>query len=280
MTTHQHFARAVRLGRLFRHDPRRLMIVPLDHSLSDGPVIPRGSSVDRLAGQLAAGGADAIVVHKGSLRHIAAARLATMSLILHLNASTAHAPDPDAKYLVTGVEDALRMGADAVSVHVNMGSRDERRQIADLGAVADACDRWNLPLMAMVYPRGPEIADPRDPELVAHAVTLAADLGADLVKAPYVGSTAAMRELTAACPVPLVCAGGPRRGTDDEAVEFAREVLRGGAAGVAMGRNIFQSSDPGAMAARVARVVHGFPEDGPGHFMEGCGSELEQTVLA
>lgn len=66
MTTHQHFGRAVRLRRLFHHDPRRLMIVPLDHSLSDGPVVPRGSSIDRLAGQLSGAGVDAIVVHKAA----------------------------------------------------------------------------------------------------------------------------------------------------------------------------------------------------------------------
>lgn len=280
MTTHQHFARAVRLRRLFHHHPGRLMIVPLDHSLSDGPVVPRGSSIDELAGQLAGAGVDAVVVHKGSLRHIDHARLADMSLILHLNASTAHAPDPDAKHVVTGVEAALRLGADAVSVHVNMGSLGEARQLADLGRIADECDRWNLPLLAMMYPRGPEITDPTDPELVAHAVTLAADLGADLVKAPYVGSRPEMVELTAACPIPLVCAGGPRRGTEEEVLAFARDALAGGAAGVAMGRNIFQAPDPAAMAGRVAGVVHGLAGDTLGQLAEGHGSELRETVLA
>ncbi|MFJ9107199.1 2-amino-3,7-dideoxy-D-threo-hept-6-ulosonate synthase [Streptomyces sp. NPDC102283] len=280
MTTHQHFGRAVRLRRLFHHDPQRLMIVPLDHSLSDGPVVPRGSSIDRLTGQLAGAGVDAIVVHKGSVRHIDHSRLASMSLILHLNASTAHAPDPDAKHLVTGVEAALRLGADAVSVHINMGSREEARQLADLGAVADRCDRWNLPLLAMMYPRGPKITDPADPELVAHAVTLAADLGADLVKAPCLRTRAEMRDLTAACPIPLICAGGPQRDTEDEVLAFAREAVAGGAAGVAMGRNIFRSPDPGAMAARVAGVVHNRSGGTLGHIEEGHGSELRETVLA
>lgn len=286
MTTHEHFARALRLRRLYHHDPQRLFLVPLDHSISDGPVVPKGLSMDRLVGRLAASGADAIIVHKGSLRHISPSRLASMSLVLHLNASTAHAPDPDAKYMVTQVEDAVRMGADAVSMHINMGSLDERRQIADLGAVADRCDRWNLPLLAMMYPRGPHITDPTDPELVAHAVTIAADLGADLVKAPYVGSVAAMRDVTAACPIPVVCAGGPRRAAPEEALEYVRDVLDGGATGVAMGRNIFQAADPAAMAASVARVVHRLPEetlgsDGiPDQITEGRGSERQETVLA
>ncbi|WP_031510734.1 2-amino-3,7-dideoxy-D-threo-hept-6-ulosonate synthase [Streptomyces megasporus] len=279
MTAH-HFARALRLRRLFRHSDSRLMVVPLDHSISDGPVVPRGSTIDRLAGRIAAGGADAIVVHKGSLRHIRPARFADMSLILHLNASTAHAPDPDAKHLVTGVEDAVRLGADAVSVHINLGSREEHRQIGDLGRVADLCDRWNLPLMAMVYPRGPQIADPHDPRLVAHAVTLAADLGADVVKTAWAGSAAAMLDVTAACPIPVLVAGGPPRGTEEEVLGFVRDALLGGAAGVAMGRNVFQAPDPQAMTAAVARLVHEGPRESYDHLTGEHRSEREQAVLA
>jgi len=144
-----------------------------------------GRRVDPLVGVLADSEVDAVVLHKGNLRHVSPRRFTEMSLVVHhLSASTTFATDPDAKVLVASVEEALRMGADGVSVHVNLGSPEEARQIADLAAVADACDRWNLPLMAMMYPRGPQIADPRDPALVAHAATVAADLGADLVKTP------------------------------------------------------------------------------------------------
>ncbi|MFB7452610.1 2-amino-3,7-dideoxy-D-threo-hept-6-ulosonate synthase [Streptomyces sp. NPDC057027] len=280
MTSYLHFAREMRLGRLFRHGDGRLLLTPLDHSVTDGPVVPRGSSIDRLVGQLAAGGVDGVVVHKGVLRHINPSRFAGMSLVVHLNASTRHALDSDAKYLVTAVEDALRLGADAVSVHINMGSTDERQQIGDLGRVADLCDRWNLPLLAMVYPRGPRIRHPEAPELVVHAATLAADLGADLVKVPYVGTAAEMRDVVAACPVPLLCAGGPHRGAGTDVLAFVRDVMRGGAAGVAMGRNIFQAADPRRMAARVAGVVHG---GSPLHIAdekEGQCDERTEAVLA
>ncbi|MEU9475240.1 2-amino-3,7-dideoxy-D-threo-hept-6-ulosonate synthase [Streptomyces sp. NPDC048191] len=277
--THQHFARALRTARLFRHHPARLAIAPLDHSISDGPVVPRGTTIDGLTARLAEAGMDAVVVHKGSLRHLRPASLSAMSVIVHLNASTAHAPDPDAKYLVTGVEEALRLGADAVSVHVNLGSLDERRQIADLGQVAERCERWNLPLLAMVYPRGPRITDPHDPELVAHAVTVAVDLGADLVKAPYPGSVTALRELTDACPVPLLCAGGPRR-SEPEVLAYVRDVLRGGAAGVAMGRNLFQADDPRRTAAAVARLIHADVDPRLEPTAEGQRSERKEAVLA
>lgn len=280
MTTHGHFARSLRLRRLHHHSTSGLMITPLDHSISDGPVVPRGSSIDRLAEQLAVAGADGIVVHKGSVRYIRPERFADMSLVIHLNASTGQAPDPDAKYLVTGVEDALRLGADAVSLHVNMGSLEEHRQIGDLGRVADACDRWNLPLMAMMYPRGPQIENPRDPELVAHAATIAADLGADLVKTVFAGSVAEMRDLTSACPIPLLVAGGPPRGSESDVLDFVSDALAGGAKGVAMGRNVFQSVDPEKLAGKVAELVHRFSPQHLDSLTGGQHHDGRQAVLA
>jgi 2-amino-4,5-dihydroxy-6-oxo-7-(phosphonooxy)heptanoate synthase len=164
------------------------------------------------------------------------------------------------------VEEALRVGADAVSVHVNLGSDQEARQIADLAAVAGECDRWNVPLLAMVYARGPQITDSRAPALVAHAATLAADLGADIVKTDYPGTAEQMADVVRACPIPVIVAGG-LRSTDTEAVlAGVSEALRGGAAGVAMGRNVFQAERPGRMAATVARLVHG-----PRHVPDGDG---------
>lgn len=249
------FARQVRLDRLYRHDGERLLVVPLDHSVSDGPVTG-GRRVNQLVGRLADNGADAVVLHKGALRYVDPRHFANTSLIVHLSASTAHAPDPDAKYLVASVEEALRVGADAVSVHVNLGSAQEAEQVADLGAVADACDRWNVPLLAMMYPRGPKITDPRDPGLIAHAATLAADLGADIVKTPCAYTVAEMADVTRDCPVPLIVAGGPRQASIDAVLSYVDDALRGGVTGVAMGRNIFAADDPGAATRRIAERIH------------------------
>ncbi|POX48599.1 2-amino-4,5-dihydroxy-6-one-heptanoic acid-7-phosphate synthase [Streptomyces sp. Ru71] len=252
---HLPFARRLRLNRLHHHTPGRLLIVPLDHSVTDGPVTG-GSRLGSLVGELASHHVDAVVLHKGSVRLVDPEWFTRTSLIVHLSASTVHAPDPDTKYLVASVEESLRWGADAVSVHVNLGSGEEARQVADLAAVADACDRWNVPLMAMMYPRGPRIDNPRDPALVAHAVQLAADLGADVVKTLYVGDVEAMRDVTRTAPVPVVVVGGPR--TDDESATLAyvADAMSGGAAGVAMGRNVFQAPDPGAMADKLSDLIH------------------------
>src|SRR5699024_9193479 len=124
-----------------------------------------------------------------------------------------------------------------------------------LGRAADACDRWNLPLMAMMYPRGPRVSDPRDPTLVTHAVEIAVERGADLIKTVFPASVPEMIELTAACPVPLRAAGGPARPDRGEVIDFVDGVLSGGAAGIAMGRNIFQSAVPEQLASEVAELV-------------------------
>ncbi|MCT2281150.1 2-amino-3,7-dideoxy-D-threo-hept-6-ulosonate synthase [Micromonospora chalcea] len=248
------FARGLRLRRLFRRDDGRLLVVPLDHSVTDGPL--RRGDLNSLLGELAGTGVDAVVLHKGSLRHVDHGWFGDMSLIVHLSVSTRHAPDPDAKYLVAHVEEALRLGADAVSVHVNLGSPQEARQIADLAAVAGECERWNVPLLAMVYARGPQITDSRAPELVAHAATLAADLGADIVKTDFAGTPEQMAEVVRGCPIPLIVAGGPRSADTGTVLAYVSDALRAGVAGMAMGRNVFQAEQPGLMAAAVARLVH------------------------
>lgn len=281
MFTNLSFGRRLRLKRLYGDGGDRLLVVPLDHPISDGPITAREGGLDALVGQLAVNGADAVVLHKGGLRHVGAERFARTALIVHLSASTMHAQDPDAKYLVSGVDEALRHGADAVSVHVNLGSAEEREQIADLGRVSDLCDRRNVPLLAMVYPRGPKVTNPRDPALVAHAVTVATELGADIVKTPYVGSPDEMADVVKNAAIPVIVAGGPRRTAVPDVLEYVDEALRGGVSGLAMGRNIFQSSDPGAMTRHIAHRLHrpGGRRAGERHTAEDTHQEHLQTLV-
>lgn len=253
MLANQAFARSLRLKRLNRNGSG-LFIVPLDHSLTDGPIA--AGDLDALVGEIAGNGADGIVLHKGAVRQVRPQWFVDVALIVQLSASTVLAPDPDAKCLVAGVEEAMRLGADAVSVHVNLGSAGEAGQLADLGAVADACDRWHVPLLAMMYVRGPRVTNPRDPALIAHAVCVAAELGADLVKIPDPNSAAALADIVRGATVPVLTAGGAPRDAAGAVLAQVRDVMRAGAAGVAMGRNIFRSAQPGAMTRKVADLVH------------------------
>jgi 2-amino-4,5-dihydroxy-6-oxo-7-(phosphooxy)heptanoate synthase len=237
------------------HKGQGLFLVRLDHSVAQGP-LSSSDGFGRIVDEVGRNGADGIVIHKGRVRFLGRALPPDLALIIHLSASTRHAPDTDHKVLVTGVEQALRYGADAVSVHVNLGSESEAHQLADLGRVADVCALWGIPLIAMIYPRGPNIGDGSDAELVAHAASLAADLGADLVKTPYTGAVETMKEVVRSCPIPVITAGGEK--ADTEAVLYAsiEDVMSAGVAGVAVGRNVFEARDVADVTRRIARIVH------------------------
>ncbi|WP_327187207.1 2-amino-3,7-dideoxy-D-threo-hept-6-ulosonate synthase [Streptomyces sp. NBC_01334] len=243
-----------RVQRIVHSASGTTFLVPLDHSLADGPVASAAGFAG-LVEAMAANEVDGIIVHKGRVRFLPTDALGRLALIVHLNGSTQHAPDVDAKILVGAVEEAVALGADGVSVHINLGSSTEAAQLTDLGAVAGSCARWGLPLLAMVYPRGPRITDPADPVLLAHAANVAADLGADIVKLPYTGSPLTMREVVAASPIPVVTAGGVLEDTG-KFLDLIDSTMESGVLGVAVGRNVFQAPDPGALARSVARRVH------------------------
>ncbi|MFE7761552.1 class I fructose-bisphosphate aldolase family protein [Streptomyces sp. NPDC057438] len=237
----------------------RHLLIPLDHSVSDGPVAPPGQW-EALLRELVAGGADGVIVHKGRARTLAPELLGNCALVVHLSASTACSADVDAKVLVGDVEEAVTLGADAVSVHVNIGSDTEGRQLADLGAVARSCDTWGMPLIAMVYPRGPRIENPHDPALLAHVVNVAADLGADMVKTTVALPLDRMAEVVAHSPIPVLAAGGPPDGSD--LIEYGTAVMAAGCRGLAVGRRVFSSPSPASLVSRLAAVVHGTAGDG------------------
>lgn len=226
-------------------------MVPLDHGISMGP-LPGLADVRVPLRAAADGGATCVTLHKG-LARVAADVSDRLGLMLHLSASTDAAPDPQDKRLVATVEEALKLGCDGVSIHVNVGSATEARQIEDAGRVATACTDWGVPLVTMAYPRGPKVTNPHDPRLVAHAARMAAELGADAVKVPYTGSPDTFRDVVQGCPVPVLVAGGPQ--ADFDAVLAALKGARkAGAAGVSVGRNVFQHPDPKAAVAAVAAV--------------------------
>ncbi|MER6916687.1 2-amino-3,7-dideoxy-D-threo-hept-6-ulosonate synthase [Streptomyces sp. NPDC000594] len=252
----------LRISRLGPQDGRYLF-VPMDHSLADGPIAGE-QRFHELVREVVAGGADAVVVHKGRARGLDPAMLRGSALIVHLSGSTPHARDADAKVLVGSVEDALQLGADAVSVHVNVGSDTEAEQLADLGTVASACERWGVPLLAMVYPRGPRIADPHDPATLAHVVNIAADLGADLVKTTWSAPFDAMADVVASSPIPVLVAGGPRGSGD--LMDYARSARDAGCAGLAVGRRIFQHPQPRVVVQDLVAVLH-CPAGDPGRVL-------------
>lgn len=245
----------VRLERIVDRRDGKTVIVPMDHGVTMGPIhglIDMKEAVDCVA----EGGADAVLLHKGIVAAGHRGYGRDIGLIIHLSASTNLAPDPLAKVCVTTVEEALMLGADAVSIHINLGASNEPEMLRELGKVARKCEMWGVPLVAMMYPRGAKVKDEHGVEYVKHASRVGAELGADIIKTPYTGDPDSFREVVLGCPVPVVIAGGPKMETDEQVLEMVRGAMDAGAAGASIGRNIFQHENPTAMTRAISSIVH------------------------
>jgi len=240
-----------RLKRIFRDD-QRTVIVPMDHGVTTGPI--KGLvNMQAIIDKLLKGGADAVVVHRGVAKNVDTGQA---GLIVHLSASTTVGPDPNYKVQVCSVEEAVKIGADAVSVHINVGAEQEDKMLVKLGRVADDCDRYGMPLLAMMYPRGPKIQNQHAVDVVAHAARLGAELGADIVKTNYTGSIETFKEVVRGCHVPVIIAGGPKAETVQEVLQMVHDSIHAGGAGLSIGRNVFQYENPTLMVKALSAIVH------------------------
>ena len=247
----------IRIERILDRNTGKTIIIPMDHGVSDGP-IPGLTDMGRAVDAVASGGANAVIGHLGLPLHGHRHHGNDVGLILHLSASTCvNASDKNDKVIVNTVERALKMGADGVSVHVNVGSKTESKQLQDLGEIAGRCLEWGMPLLAMMYPRGEGLTKgEKSPEMVKLAARIGAELGADIVKTYYTGDPETMREVVKGCPVPVVIAGGSKL-SDEDTLKMIRGAMDSGCAGLSMGRNAFQHDNPEKFVAAASKIVHG-----------------------
>ncbi len=240
----------IRLSRIL--DNGKMLCIPMDHGISNGPI--KGlEDIHDMIYKCASAGLTCVLVNKGIIKSMP--RSPHIGLIVHFSASTSIGPAPNRKMLIGSVEEAIRLGADAVSVHINIGSKEEPEMLQKLGMIADKCNQWSVPLVAMMYPRGENIKNPHDPEIVAHAARVGAEAGADIVKAVYTGDPDSFKRVVRSCPVPLVIAGGPKANSDREILEMCSGAMSAGAKGVTFGRNIFQHKNPPAMVRALRSII-------------------------
>ena len=241
-----------RFDRIFGPDGRTV-IVALDHGLIDGPC--RGfERPGETIESIVAGGPDAILTSYGIAGNFGA-ELEGVGLILRSDGAESNLGTPSTGSVgrFFGVEDALRIGADALAVTALPGSAAEADTLRNLAHTIGEAHRAGLPVMAEMVPGGfdspPEL---RGPEAVAFAARLGAELGADFIKAPFCED---FGRVTASTFAPVVILGGSK-GSEAATLATIRAAVDAGAAGVAMGRNVFQSENPAAMTRAVAAVVH------------------------
>lgn len=245
----------IRIERIKNRNTGRTVIVPMDHGISMGPIDGLKNMKDAIQ-KVAEGGANAIVEHKGLVGEGHRGKGKDIGLIIHLSASTNLSPYPNVKTLVCTVEEAIKLGADAVSIHVNLGNGQEKEMLHDFGKVSSEARKWGMPLLAMIYPRGEKIKDEYDVNVIKHAARVGNEMGADIVKVSYTGSVETFKEVVSGCSIPVVIAGGPKMDSDRDILEMVKGSIDAGGAGVSIGRNVFQHENPTRMVRAISAIVH------------------------
>ncbi|MEG9194059.1 MAG: 2-amino-3,7-dideoxy-D-threo-hept-6-ulosonate synthase [Candidatus Methanoglobus sp.] len=224
----------------------RTLIMPMDHGVSK---IEIGlENIDEML-KTVSDYIDAVVLHKGIVRHSKILVDLDIGLIVHLSASTSLSQNPNDKRIVSSVEYAIYLGADAVSVHVNVGTETEAEQLEKLGEICEIADGYGIPVLAMIYPKGKlEV----NTETVSQCARIGYELGADIVKVPYVEK---FSQVTKFCKVPVVIAGGAKE-NEYELLKKVEIAMKNGASGVAVGRNIFSNPSPRDIAKALHNIIH------------------------
>jgi putative autoinducer-2 (AI-2) aldolase len=236
-----------RLARIFRPESGRTVMLAIDHGYFQGPT----TGLERVDLNILpiAPHADALMLTRGMLRSTIPATHRG-GIVLRASGGPSILKELSNERIALDMEDAARIGAHAVAVQVFVGGEHETQSVENMTKLVDAGYRAGVPVLG-VTAVGKELT--RDARYLGLATRICAELGAQLVKTYYCAE--GFEKVTAGCPVPIVMAGGKKL-PELDALEVAYRAVQEGAAGVDMGRNIFQSESPGAMIQAVAKLVH------------------------
>lgn len=248
----------VRLSRIFSHPSQRLFGVAADHFLSYEN-FPPGSGLSRLRTALAglmAAGPDSMTVNVGVAKGYWPQYAGKAALIVESGTFT---PDDRVNELWAEPEDAVRLGADGLAVAIAVRGPSEGRNVRALAEAVRRAERFELPVIAHIYPRNYEGDVPFiefTPDQIAWAIRVGIETGADVIKVGYPGDQAAFAEMVAECPTPIVVAGGPHAADLTEALGHVHAALAAGARGAVIGRNIWDNPDPVFAGLAYKAVIH------------------------
>jgi 3-hydroxy-5-phosphonooxypentane-2,4-dione thiolase len=236
-----------RLAQIFRPPAGRTVMLAIDHGYFQGPT----TGLERVDLSIVPllPWADALMTTRGMVRSTIPPTART-PIVLRASGGPSVLRELSDEQIAVSMEDAARINASAVAVQVFIGGEFETQSVHNMTRLVDQGQRYGIPVLA-VTAVGRELT--RDARYLRLATRICAELGAHVVKTYHCDQD--FDTVTAACPVPLVMAGGKKL-PELDALTMAYRAIEEGAAGVDMGRNIFQSHDPAAMIRAVRAVVH------------------------
>ena len=241
-----------RLDRLFVGEQKRCLMTPLDHGGWIGPL----KGIDRpqaIVQKVIAGGANALLVSPGFYRAVAPVTPPSVGIVLRVSMTAGLSEQGTQETPVASLETALRMDADAIAVSVFFGRAGDVDIYRWLAEMIDASARYDMPVIAEMMPPADRYYDA---DAIAHAARIGMEIGADVIKTNYSGDDESFRQVVASVPLPIIIAGGPK-GEGMSTIDMVRDAVAGGAAGVAIGRRVWQADDPQAMTAQIHEALFG-----------------------
>jgi DhnA family fructose-bisphosphate aldolase class Ia len=248
----------IRLNRLIQAETNTCLICAIDHGMTSPRFLDGLYDTEARVREAIAGGANVLMLGRGVAKTAAQFFRRDTSLALMLTASAAGRPGGALITPIGSVEEALRLGADAVVVYVALAGENEAEAIAYLSRIGETCEMLGMPFIAEAeYPNAyqslTDMAESFGPEYLMRNARLCAEMGADIVKVNWSGDQKSFGDIVRACARPVVLAGGSLI-TDQELLNrmaLARDV---GAVGCSVGRNIFQHQKPEAITRAISRV--------------------------
>jgi fructose-bisphosphate aldolase, class I len=243
----------VRLNRLLGPSGRLLAIM-LDHPITRG-MMPGLEDIRTVMKKVVAGGPDAITMHKGIAEKVFAPYAGQTAMIMKASAyQVDYHPTYDTP--VADVEEAVRMGADAISVGCIVGGPEQAQQLTFLGKVSKEAASMGMPLVAHIYPKGSMIKNQHDAKAVTYAARVGAELGVDIIKTLWTGSAESFRQVVEGCPAIVALAGGDMGETLEDYLRMTREALDVGLGGATYGRFVWQHPHPTAVIKSLRALIH------------------------
>lgn len=260
-------SKKIRMTRLFNYKSGKTFILPIDHGITLGAI--NGLETYRETVKSATRqGVNTVVSHKGSLKKLLEHDIyGSFSYMMHLSASTTISGSTHHKVLVSQVEEAISYGVDGVSIHVNLGGDQDAKMLQDFGDISGKCEAWGMPLLAMMYAPGGDT----NPRTTSHLIKVGQELGADIVKISYQGNMNEVESCILNTGIPVVLAGGSRNENMADVLTKIDNGMKCGIAGVAIGRNIFQSDRIDLYTKLISDIVNG--DDSIGNCIKRLKSE-------
>jgi putative autoinducer-2 (AI-2) aldolase len=227
----------------------KCFFLPIDHGYFQGPTTGLEKPGETIKPILAY--CDGLFVTRGVLRS-AIDPASDKPIILRVSGGTSMVGKDLANEIVTtSIEEIIRLNASAVGVSVFIGSEYEKQTLKNLARLVNECENYAIPVMA-VTAVGKEL-EKRDARYLGLASRICAELGARIVKTYWCED---FDKVVRGCPVPVVIAGGPKCESEKEVFEFVHDGMKRGAIGVNLGRNVWQSAHPVAMAKALRAIIH------------------------